>query len=485
MGITIHLHDFLNYSIEGLSDLEIRKIQQSTGIKEKGCFMMASYKAGIWDGKSSFINEDGVGMIRNLPDVLDVMEDQLNIDMDYVEVVDDRVIKHLNLPRVDSEWLKKETGYSLYDYQEEGINKAIDLTRCMSGIGGILKLATNSGKSVLAMGISKAFDGKIKTLVIVPSANLVEQTYKDYIKGDMRVAMLVAKLSKKQRVETIKNYNHIIMTNSLFLNLHDQFRDEEWVLIYDEAHEFGEKTSMAIRESLGHCQYRVGLTATMPAEKKDFYKDAFIRHHFGDDLVVVDQRELMERGISSAMHIRCINIGTPIDIFSNTDKAWDWDKEMKYYNTNAIRFEAILDQINLERSGNTLILCQPTLGAALAEEMEINFVDEAVPTDVRGKWYAEFDGSTNYTLAATFGCASTGLSINNIQTLLLIEIGKDRTRIMQSIGRGLRLDGDTNFINVVDISSNTKYATTHRKDRHKIYKEEGFSFEIVREIEAE
>ena len=244
--IKITLHDFLNYSIDGLSDLEIRKIQQSTGIKEKGCFMMASYKAGIWDGKSSFINDDGVGLIRNLPDVLDVMEGQLRIDMNGIEVEDKRLIKVLKLPMIDSEWLKRETGYSLYDYQEEGINKAIGLTYCESGIGGILKLATNAGKSVLAMGISKAFDGKLKTLVIVPSTNLVEQTFKDYLKSDMRTAILTSKLSKKQRIETINNYNHIIMTNSLFLNLHEHFQKDEWVLIYDEVHEFGEKTSMAI-----------------------------------------------------------------------------------------------------------------------------------------------------------------------------------------------------------------------------------------------
>lgn len=483
--VKITLHDFLNYSIEGLSDLEIRKIQQSTGIKEKGCFMMASYKAGIWDGKSSFINEDGVGLIRNLPDVLDVMEGQLRIDMDNIEVEDKRSNKLLKLPAIDSEWLKKETGYSLYDYQEEGINKAIGLTHCESGIGGILKLATNAGKSVLAMGISKAFDGKLKTLVIVPSTNLVEQTFKDYLKSDMRTAILTSKLTKKQRIETINNYNHIIMTNSLFLNLHEQFQKDEWVLIYDEVHEFGEKTSMAIRESLGHCQYRIGLTATMPEEKKDHYKDAFIRHHFGDNLVVIDQKELIDRGISSAMTIRCINIGTPIDTMSAIDKSWDWDKEMRYYNTNAIRFEAIVEQIKEERGGNTLILCQPTLGAALGEEFEINFVDEAIPTDVRGKWYSEFDKSDEYLLAASYGCASTGLSINNIQTLILIEVGKDRTRIMQSIGRGLRLDGDTNFINVVDISSNTKYAVSHRKERHKIYSDEGFNFEVVKEIYAQ
>lgn len=483
--ITITLHDFLNYTIDGLSDLELRKIQNATGILEKGAFMQAAYKNGIWDGRSSFINDDGVGMVRNLPDVLDAMELRLKIPMDTIELIDHRDVKVLKLPLVDSEWLKKESGYSLYDYQEEGINKALGLTWDDSGIGGILKLATNAGKSLITLGISKAFDGHIKTLVLVPSTNLVEQTFAEYQKSDLLSAMLSSKLSLKKRIATIKTHDHIVMTNSLFLNLHEHFQDEEWVLIYDEAHEFGEKTSMAIRESLGHCQYRIGLTATMPEEKKDHYKDAFIRHHFGANLVEVEQSELIDRGISSQLKIDCINITTPIDVISMTDKAWDWTKEMTYYDTNMMRFQAILEQIEIESAGNTLVLCHPALGSALATEMGVNFVDEAVPVDKRREWYDGFKKSSDFTLFATFGCASTGLSINNIQTLILLETGKDRTRVMQSIGRGLRLDGDTNFIRVIDISSNTKYARNHRRDRHKIYKDEGFEFEVIRTVEVE
>lgn len=628
MGILITIHDFLNYTISGLDIVEIRKIQAITGVREKGCFMMASYKSGAWDGRSAYINDDGVGMVRNLPDVLDAMERIRTIDLDTMEFNDLREPKLLRLPEITEDWLKKETGYSLYDYQVNGINSAINMTHDDTGEGGILKLATNSGKcqplysnvmtpngwvamgelnvgdyvtgsdgspvlitsvydggikdvyevssvrgrkmqscadhlypvgdecgvehilplstimektdtkfsinvikvedictigvdkeeiesithigkeptkcimidsddhlyitddwilthnTVVTLGISKAFDGKLKTLVIVPSTNLVEQTYKDYQNSDLRSAMLLSKMSKKKRLETIRNNNHIIMTGSLFLSLHEEFQTEEWVLIYDEVHEFGEKTSLAIRQSLAHCQYRVGLTATMPADKKDMFKDGFIRHHFGDDLAVIEQDELIKRGISSTIMIDCITIQTPLDNMSHADKAWDWDREMAYYNTNAIRFEGIIEEVRNECGGNTLVLCQPTLGHAAAEEIGAHFVDKDVPTDIRSGWYSEFENATDYVLFASFGCASTGLSINNIQTLILIEIGKDRTRIMQSIGRGLRLDGDTNSIRVVDISSGSKYACQHRKEREKIYKEEGFDFKLIRIHEA-
>lgn len=699
MAINIIVHDFLNYSISGLTEVEVKKIQHITGVREKGCFMMASYKSGQWDGRSAYINDDGVGLVRNLPRVLDAMDQISTVEMHLMEYVDYREPKLLNLLLVDKDWLKKETGYALYDYQVEGINNAINMTRSDTGEGGILKLATNAGKcqplyskvmtpngwttmgelevgdyvigsdgarkkvlavydggvkdvyevnttlgrkmrscldhlypvscdnvdsvlplseiidtvgtkewvikhscvpieqdfdtigdrmeellhelkrghntgtitvvphnditeaekltdligglgglaktvgsyvfiihlevpecginiispykdvielvtfvgkeqtkcimidsddhlyitddwllthnTVVTLGISKAFDGILKTLIIVPSTNLVEQTYKDYKNSDLRSAMLLSKMTKAKRLETIKNNNHIIMTNSLFLTTHEAFQSEEWVLIYDEVHEFGEKTSLAIRESLGHCQYRVGLTATMPADKKDLYKDGFIRHHFGDDLAVIEQDELIRRGISSTIKIECIIIQSPLDKMSHADIAWEWDTELKYYNTNAIRFEAIIEEIKKECSGNTLVLCQPTLGHAASEELGVHFVDQGVPTDIRSKWYDEFDKSTDYTLFASFGCASTGISINNIQTLILVEVGKDRSRVMQSIGRGLRLDGDTNFIRVVDISSDSKYASQHRRARHKIYNEEGFEFEIVRRVVAE
>lgn len=828
--IKIVLVDFLNYYIEGLSKRDLMIIQKETGVMEKGAFMLASYKSGIWDGKTAYINDDGVGMVRDLPRVLDVIEGTLGYtDVDFV---DSRPIKLLRLPTVDEEWLKDETGYSLYDYQVNGINAAVGLTHCDSGIGGILKLATNSGKcqrfdakvltptgwrtmgelevgdsvigsdgkakkildvydggvkniyevktnlgrkmqscgdhlypthdksskckgkdyknrplstlmkglrwgdggnkwqmmhlgspvefesigdvpldpyllglmigdgclrhamnisvtevdirgrikeivenygqkisemsdgtgvsilrasrtspspikeiiesldlncysyekhipevyqyasidervellrglmdtdgwidkkyphivaydtsspkladdvvtlveglggyasitikqeptyeylgekligrpsygvyirfrngivpvssekhlakyktrlsdqfidsissvelvgreptkcimidsvdhlyvtddylmthnTMTTMGISKVFDKKIKTVVIVPSTNLVEQTYADYCKSDMSTVALLAKIPPKQRENAINNHDHVILTGKLFLNVHKFFQRDEWVVMYDEVHEFGEMMSQAIRESLGHCQYRIGLTATMPEEKKDFYKDGLIRNHFGDNLVQMEQKELIDRGISSAIHIDMVTVSTPVDAISLMSDDWDWNKELLYYNTNALRCDAFLEQIKKESCGNNLILCAPELGEVLAERLGINLVQDSVPSDQRGIWYAEFKEASDYSLLATFGCASTGLSINNIQTLFLLEIGKDRTRIMQSIGRGLRLDGKENFIRVVDISSCTKYARNHRKERLKIYNAEGFSNEAYKEI---
>jgi hypothetical protein len=47
---------------------------------------------------------------------------------------------------------------------------------------------------------------------------------------------------------------------------------------------------------------------------------------------------------------------------------------------------------------------------------------------------------------------------------------------MQSIGRGIRLDGVVNKVDVIDISSNMKYGIKHRKERQKLYNTENLPF---------
>jgi superfamily II DNA or RNA helicase len=61
---------------------------------------------------------------------------------------------------------------------------------------------------------------------------------------------------------------------------------------------------------------------------------------------------------------------------------------------------------------------------------------------------------------------------------VLIESGKSFTRVIQSIGRGIRKAHDKDFVQIYDITSTCKYAKKHLTERKKFYKDAKYEFEI-------
>jgi len=111
----------------------------------------------------------------------------------------------------------------------------------------------------------------------------------------------------------------------------------------------------------------------------------------------------------------------------------------------------------------------------MSDRLGSDLIVDETPTSERKEMFTKFDDS-DYTLVASFGTSGTGLSINRIFRVILIDVGKNETYIKQSIGRGLRLDGDRNEVEIIDISSNTKYAKKHRKSRIKVYERDEYNY---------
>ena len=471
--ITLKIEDHVNFLIEGLSETEIAVVRKHTSLPVKGAFTTAAFKAKIWDGRESLFREDGIGYLYELDSVLSVLEKKLGYDLD-TDVILEYTRTDLDfscvLP-VDDDYLKEFSGYTLRDYQTNAINSAIVHKK------GILDIGTNGGKSWVCAGISRAFDCCLKSVVIVPSENLVNQTYADYAKTDLSVFAMKSTVKPSDRKTVIETHRHIIITDKLFINCAEYFESEPWVLIIDETHRQGSVSSNIYRTSMAHCPVRIGLTATLPKEKTDPFKRRSIMATFGGGILQsVSQSELISRGISSELMIEMLQT-THQEFSSELDESTiDWSIEENYLLNNKDRIRAIADYIQSLPPTNTLILCHNSLGVKLSEILNVDVVIDETPVESRSKWYAEFDHKNDYTLVATYGCAGTGLSINRIFRLVMIDVGKNETYILQGIGRGLRRDGEVNKIDVIDISAEMKYSSRHLKDRIKIYQREKFPY---------
>ena len=81
-------------------------------------------------------------------------------------------------------------------------------------------------------------------------------------------------------------------------------------------------------------------------------------------------------------------------------------------------------------------------------------------------------------LIATYGIAAVGINIVRIHNLILIEPGKSFVRVIQSIGRGLRVGHDKNHVEIYDITSTCKFAKRHLTKRKEFYKEANYEFNV-------
>ena len=73
---------------------------------------------------------------------------------------------------------------------------------------------------------------------------------------------------------------------------------------------------------------------------------------------------------------------------------------------------------------------------------------------------------------------STGINIPNLHNIIFASAGKAKIKIMQSIGRALRLHPNKKVANIFDISDNTIYSRKHLKQRIDLYNKENYLYEI-------
>jgi superfamily II DNA or RNA helicase len=482
--VTITLLDEINCHIGGLSSADLKFLIRKTALPVAGAFTTFAYKQNLWDGKESLIDDEGFTFQYMLDQIFDIMEEVLLYDLTTIDILDERVQTSVgSIPVIDNGYLFKESGFLLRPFQEIIINKIIDGDR-----KGIINAATSSGKVWMCVGVSKAFDPFMKSVVVVPDENLAKQTYKDYLKTDLSVLLLTPKIKPDKREEAIQAHRHIILTSKLFMNCIEYFKKERYVLLLDEIHKvFGDAMIEILRFDVPHWEVRLGLTGTIP---KDKLKQTRMFSIMGGGIIhKVTPRELQDQGYASTVGIT-MYITKDKEIESLFDemyevrgmdgvRGFDWSVEQDYLWTNINRVNTVADFIKTLPVTNTLVLCHPQFGEKLAPLIsEYGCIRDEVPPETRTEWLSNFDTKKDHLQVASFSTTGTGLSYNHIYQIVLIDVGKTFSTILQSIGRGMRLDGETNHVNVVDISSDTIYSKRHRAERIKIYKSEKFDYTI-------
>ena len=474
------IEDEVNIKLEGL-DVDVRrKISSALKFEVPYAKHMPQYKLGRWDGKVAFFGIGGSGYVNHL----DVVQQVLTKNrVQIVDIEDRRTPITLNFAHVTERYWADQgvvwpeghpvegTEIILRDYQVEAINNFLDNPQSLQ------QIATGAGKTITTATLSHITEPYGRSLVIVPNKSLVEQTEEDYINCGLDVGVYFGDrkmLGKTHTICTWQSLNILDKKNkdgSAVLSL-AEFLDGVSTVIVDEVHMAkAEVLKNLLTRNLKNAPIRWGLTGTVPKEKFEFES---IHASLGPVIGQISAKELQDKGVLSQCHV---NVCQLIDTVAHSD----YQSELKYLTTNEARLAYIAKMMNkISQTGNTLILVDRISAGKLLEELIPNstFVSGSVKVKDRKETYDTIKEGTNEVIIATYGVAAVGLNIPRIFNMVLLEPGKSFVRVIQSIGRGVRIAKDKDFVQIWDLTSTCKFAKRHLTQRKKFYKEAEYPFTI-------
>ena len=363
------------------------------------------------------------------------------------------------------------------DYQLQAYHAAINADR------GIFLSPTASGKSLIIYLITCYYPDK--KLIIVPTVSLVLQLKKDfeeYAGHGLKIHCITAGVDKQTDAQVV-----ISTWQSIFKMPKDWFKQFGCV-IGDEVHLFKAASLKSIMEKLVDCRYRFGFTGTLDGSLTNRIT---LEGLFGPVKQVTTTSDLMEQGHVAKLKIKCIVLQYN-DVIRKQNSKLDYQTEVDFLVRHQPR-NNFIKNLALTLQGNSLILFQyvEKHGQLLYDILKLKdpsrsiyFVHGGVDGSERERIREIVETENNAIIVASYGTFSTGINLRNLHSIILASPSKSRIRVLQSIGRGLRITNDKDTVVVYDISDDMKYKNrlnftlNHFMERLNIYNMENFDYKI-------
>ena len=440
---------------------------------------MPSVRSRLWDGKIRLFSP-GTGKIYLglLPYVRRFLSEQGHkIQYDSSLIPPKKFDKKITTKFVRS--LEKGK-FRTRDYQIDAIHTILESGR------GLILSPTGSGKSFIIYALIryylKILDDK-KILLIVPTTNLVEQMYNDFADygwfPDEHCHKLYAGADKNTSREVV------ISTWQSIYKLDKRYFSQFGAVFVDECHLAKAKSLTGIMTKLHDCQYRIGTTGTLDGSE---IHQLVLEGLFAKHKEVTTTAQLVKQKYLSNLNIRCL----VLNHVKTNRRQRTYQEEMDYLSKSPARNNFIC-KLAISQDGNTLILAQyinqlQTLTLALKEhtkDRKIFFVYGATEAVERDKIRGIVEEENDAIIVASYGVFSMGINIKRLHNIIFASPYKSQIKVLQSIGRGLRLTKDKTECNLFDIADDlsynnkSNYTLKHFQERIEIYSQQEFSYEIL------
>jgi superfamily II DNA or RNA helicase len=471
-----------------------------------------SYTSGSWNGRSSFFNVvSGTFPAGFVPFV----QKQLQNDGFEVQIVR----KPIPLPQGPENPIVDHFGNDNpdYAYQMKALQQVERHHR------GIIQVATGGGKSKIAKLIMARYNRM--TLFLTTRGVLLHQM-KDAVEKDMRqkvgvigdgeyapvrgvnAAMVQTLVARLKTPDLTDEFHQIVKNNEkqalgltradMLVMAKKSFDEKElWrnrtikllqmfeVVIGEEAHEAGGNSYYEILKHCKNAHVRVALTAT-PFMRPDMEDNMRLMAAFGEKLIVVTEKMLIDRGILATPHFKFMDC----EPHPTLRKTSPWQRAYKFGIIEApARNKAIIDHAvkATEYGLPTLILVQrKEHGKQLEHEISklgvsCRFIRGETDMDERKRSLVSL-GNGNLQVLIGTTVLDVGVDVPAVGMVILAGGGKAEVALRQRIGRGLRSKKNMpNHCFILDFNdAGNMHLRDHAKTRRTIIEDTpGFAENIL------
>ena len=335
--------------------------------------------------------------------------------------------------------------------------------------------------TLLTATLSSVCEPYGRTLVIVPNKSLVEQTEEDYRNLGLDVGVFYGDRKEWGHKHTIATWQSLGAFNKRDKNGLTEggsimdFIDGMICVMVDEVHSAkAEVLKDLLTGPMANIPIRWGLTGTVPKEEFEFKA---LEVSLGPVVGEIRASDLQEQGVLAKCEIEFLQLQDDHVAFKTYASEYD------FLTSDRERLDYLAEQFaNISATGNTLILVDRIeCGKYLTERLpDAVFINGTVKTKDRKKEYKAVHTADNKIVVATYGVAAVGINIPRIFNLILIEPGKSFVRVIQSIGRGVRVAEDKDFVQIYDVTTNLKFSAKHITERKKFYRDANYPFKMTK-----
>jgi superfamily II DNA or RNA helicase len=355
--------------------------------------------------------------------------------------------------------------YDARYYQKDSV-----IAGLKKGFGTFL-LATSAGKSLAQALLIENYTRNVsndtfKCLIVVPGLSLVNQLQGDF--EDYGVTFTYSGWTGGTEPQDTQ----VVICNSE--NLLSQFTDNPWILsvnllITDECHKISADNQISKIINKIHTPNKFGFTGTLSDKPIDQWKTIGT---FGSVIYEKKSKELRDEGYISDVEITSLQLNHP------KTKKFKYKDELEYLYKHEKRNQ-IIAKLSDALIGNTLIMVnhldhgdQLLHIVRSRSDKRVFFVKGEMEVEERKKIIDMMEKNDNIICIAMASIFSTGINIKNLPNIIFAGLGKSFIRVVQSIGRGLRLHDNKSKLRIIDVSDNLKYSYSHALHRQEIYDKE-------------
>lgn len=369
----------------------------------------------------------------------------------------------------------------LRDYQQ------IIVDTCLKAGRGVTILATAGGKTLTIASLIESIYKSSKTLkclILVPDLGLVNQTCNDFT--EYGTTFLHSKWTGNNKLNLGSN---VIVANMGILQ--SDKSDVDWIqdidlLIVDEVHKLRKDNKINKLIKSIRTPHKFGFTGTMPEQQLDQWN---IIGQIGKVLYERNSFQLRKQDYVAKAKVQVLKLAykdkPPTFPADRYDPGARFRREQQFLAKHPFR-NGIISKLSSNFENNSLIMVdyiehgEELYGKLRAEckNKQVFFIKGEVAVDERDKVKKLMEKSNDVVCIAISKIFSTGINIKNLHYIVFAGGGKAKVKIIQSIGRGLRLHKDKKGVIIIDIADMLHYGLQHYTKRLSLYKGEKIDYGI-------